>query len=305
MSDEQMDARLRSAGERWRTGTAVAEPAAGEPIEPIPPTPSRSHRTLAMLSAAVVVAALAIGAVLFAVDRGSDAPSAGTAVDPTRPLEGVTWTDARSRATVVFLPGAARIFDGCSGEQRALITHGHVIRLGKPIGITSVCSELPLGPPGTEQGSEPFWRVLERGPFTWSLSGRTLRASANGLTITLTTSGVRAPAIKAQTWVLARFNDPSGNTHRATVHAKLTFDAAHGFTASDTCNQLSGTVHRTLASITFSGVTMTERFCALSADSAIPVSDKLLRGTTRYEIRGDELILSRPHYAGSLVYRAK
>ncbi|HEY2272621.1 MAG TPA: hypothetical protein VGH30_07590, partial [Jatrophihabitantaceae bacterium] len=178
-----MDARLRSAGERWRSGTAVAEPSDVDPIELLQPTPSRAHRTLAMLSAAVVVAALVIGTVLFAVNRGSDSsPAAGG--DPTRALQGVTWADVASGSTLVFKPGGVTVTGNCFVRTQRLHAVGHRFELGHDVGPGYLCGGL-LPSPAMQRAQERFGRVVGHGLIAWSLSGSVLTLSAHGESIAL------------------------------------------------------------------------------------------------------------------------
>ena len=289
--DARMDARLRAAGERWRDATDAADGERVEPAELQPPVPHRSHRVLAMVSAAVVVVAVAIGGAVLAArqDSGGTATAAGTPAA----LQNVTWTDEASGATMVFLPHAVRTFDGCSNGLRAVTVSASTIRLGASVGVASTCT-MPIFK------TSALDRVLRAGLITWSVSDSALRLSARGVTATLTSDGQRPPSVTDQKWTL---QNVSGNSRAGAYPATLTFDASNGFTATDTCASVSGSVHTTLTTLVFSNVAVSANGC-ITSTPARPVVDTLLTGTTRYEIRGDELILSRPNYGGMLVYRA-
>ncbi len=106
MTDEQMDARLRAAGERWRnantTAAVVEAPMLTEPAEVVPVRSGRRRRSWGLLaSAAAVAAALVVGGTFLLRDaHNGPTPSGDTAA-----LEGHVWlmTDshgAKSSATL-------------------------------------------------------------------------------------------------------------------------------------------------------------------------------------------------------------
>jgi heat shock protein HslJ len=309
MTDDQMNARLRDAGERWRgANTATAEGDAEELL--FTPTKQSHHRRwLTLASAAVIAAALVIGGVVWATQQHhASAPPATKVKVPNAisVLEGVTWTDTAANATVVFLDGAARTFDGCSNGVNELTVHGDELSLGKQIGPASTCTGTPQFPgqkaTPQERALHEFYKTL-RGPSTWSLNGQTLSISrATGASITLTTDGTPALAVVDESWTLERVTDATANELDGSFSAaSLAFDRRGGFTASDLCNQISGTATATVDSIDFSTVAMTARSCG-GASPATDVIDKVLSGNVRYAIRGDELILSKVGYDGLLIY---
>src|SRR3954462_8570335 len=90
MTDEQMDARLRAAGERWRndntTVVAVEEPVIEEPIQVVPGRLARRRWGL-LASAAAVAAALVVGGTFLL--RGT--PAGPTPTGDPAALEGHVW----------------------------------------------------------------------------------------------------------------------------------------------------------------------------------------------------------------------
>jgi heat shock protein HslJ len=301
MSDEQMDARLRAAGERWRAGTAMDEASLDEPIELQPARPSRPHRTLAMVSAAAVVVALTIGAVLFAVNRGStSSPAAGG--DPTRALEGVIWSYPHGLASLVFVPGGVKISGNCFVRTHVMNASGNQFELGHGVGPLWLCGGF-AGTPAMRRAEERFSRVMGHGAIAWSLRGNELRLSRGADDVVLSASAELPVRLDGQTWNLDTVNEPGGRTDRNGYGATLKINRDGTFVANDSCNTLNGSVQTSLASLAFTNVSASANGCTEPAPVR-PVIDTLLNGTTGFLINGDQLILRRDGYRGALYYQA-
>src|SRR3954468_2931619 len=98
MTEEQMDARLRAAGDAWRTANdrPAAIPTAIPTLEPaglVPPAPARRprrHVTALLASAAVVATALVAGGAIL-LGHTSDDKHRVTNTDEAATLRGTTW----------------------------------------------------------------------------------------------------------------------------------------------------------------------------------------------------------------------
>ena len=140
MTDDQMHARLREAGERWRgANTATADPD-GEELVFAPAKQSHHRRWLAMASAAVIAAALVIGGRRLCDQQSSDRPATGASrTSAIGRLEGVDWIDKVSGA---FGQRSQHTRCGFQMVVRAALraeSRGNRWTIGRQIGPLSVC----------------------------------------------------------------------------------------------------------------------------------------------------------------------
>jgi hypothetical protein len=205
------------AGERWRNvNTAVAEP--GQPSEiDIAPSPKSNRRNWwAITSAATLVAALALGGVLYARSHSN-----GNSASNNVALTGVTWTDPHSGGAVVFLDGSARVTASCGTDTHPLAIDGDRLTIGtKILGVGSACADPCLYRTPAQQrrydkqvqATARFLRIVD-GPATWSITGDRLTLTKSGVgAITLVTDGAPAPQLVGTHWRLADYYYDGGST---------------------------------------------------------------------------------------------
>jgi heat shock protein HslJ len=307
MTDEQMDARLRAAGKRWRTAnTAVAEPSEPSEVELAPPAPNRRRNWWAIASAAVVVAALALGGILFARSHDN-----GNSASKNIALTGVTWTDPDSNGAVVFLDGAARLTGFCGTTTLPLRVDGDHLTIGtKSLGIGAGCT-LPgiKRTPAQQRQYNQQQRALARflrivhGPATWSIAGDHLTLTKPGVgVITLVTNGAPAPQLVGTQWRLTRYYYDGATTsdHRVSGQAAdLDIDADGSFVASDDCGLITGTAYvgRDRVRFVSKSTCIDPGFAPSTA-----LVDAVLSGPVTYTINGDQLFLQTQ--GAMLTYRA-
>jgi heat shock protein HslJ len=294
MTDEQMDARLRAAGERWRAGAATAEPHPDDGFELLPArTRSHNRRWLAVASAAVLVAVLALAGMVVA-QRTDHAPSSTNA---TRQLSG-KWIDPVTRATLTFAPGSVRIADGCSTGTYRLQVAGNRATVGAPIGNVSVCG----GTPENQDRLQLFHQVVS-GTFTFVRSGQLLALSHAGAGTVLLTPDGNLTLVDTD-WHLWKITDRDGTNIVPAGDPVLHIDGEQHLTGTDGCNSLSGDVQVRVDTIVVPTLATTEMACVDPAFSGSTNQiDAMLADTVHYSIDGDALTLTKPG-AGTLVYRA-
>jgi heat shock protein HslJ len=274
--------------------------------------PRRSQSTFVVLSAAVMVVAVAIGVTLLS--RSSQLRQhVGSSSGSEQALYGVSWTDTASHATVVFRPGRAHTSDGCSGRTQSLLVYGHHLRLGKQLGQAYGCIPVVGPPPGTpgyaafhreQQAVNHFYRVLASSP-TWSITNDTLTLTGpDDTSIRLTTKRSAPLSLSGSRWVLQDVTtlDRSG-VSGALVGPSLTFDGHSRFRASDSCDDLLGTAKFTTTSVAFHTVSKTHHKCRKSyRTSMIATIDTLLNSTVTYRVEDNSLRLRKPGTEGRLLY---
>lgn len=300
MTDERMDARLRAAGERWRNAdTAVVERTQPSEVEIAPGTQGHSRRRnwWAIASAAVVVAALVFGGILFA-RAGSNDRQATAGVDQ---LIGVTWSDPQSQVTVVFRPNAARLSDACGTWLYQLTIDGDRLSLGKAIGRQRPCRTLALGrvPAQLRHNGERIallYKIL-RGPATWSIAGNVLTLTKPGVgTLRLTTDGVTAPepGRLIGTWrldMLGQDGANSGGGSSATSDITITFQRDRNVVIYHTCYEMRGTASVADDRITFRALHKINTSCR-SEQSEDTTVDYALSGKVSWSLSGDQLTIT-------------
>jgi heat shock protein HslJ len=236
MTDEQMDTRLRRAGEAWRAaGVPVAEAPAESQVASLVISstgrPRRARRAGLLASAAVVVAALVAGGALLIANIGSGGnrhtqPPAGAR---TVGLVGTSWTlaaitDANGNAVPVA-GGAALAFapdnrfkgsDGCYGiGGKAQVGRSTIDFRNRILGTTPVtCRD-----PQVNATADHVDAVLS-GKVTWAIDSERLtltKAGAGTLVYRANTppatkkSKLRDPSPKSKTGGVA---PPSANAKK-------------------------------------------------------------------------------------------
>jgi heat shock protein HslJ len=315
MTDEQMDARLRSAGAAWRAAqptVLVEPPPQPEPLGLPRQVPHRlRRRTGLLISAAAVAAALAAGLAVVVTGLGGNPHRTADVAG----LTGVVWRfvgygDAAPRtnstATLVFnSDGTFVADDACQtiggpvdAQDGQLFFNPRQVRQ-RP--CTDTAGELAFG----AQAMDVFAGLS---PYTLSDDQLTIHSSramhfraAPGLP----RPTLDVPSVEDATWRLVTVTDASGKqlavpAGAATFH----FDGSQ-LTASDGCNTLSGDGEldgRTFSVAKGNGLSATEIGCPAGEQASVAVIDAVLGGDPRWTLTGATLVLHRAG-AGTLSYR--
>lgn len=275
---------------------------------------SRAPRRWALASSVSLVAVIVTVLVIGIAQRRPGQPS--TSPSGTRDIAallGVTWIDLNSRATVVFHRGTAHTSDGCSGMTQRLLLRQHHLTLGRRIGSGYTCGGAAGPAPDTpgyaayrrqQQAVNHFYQVLDASPH-WSITGKTLTLTArSGTTLRLTSRGTAPLTLPGSRWTLLDVTSLNpGGLSGAFRGPTLAFDRTGGFTASDSCNTLSGKAVVAGDQVAFSDVVRTHRACAETIRSGtIRTIDVLLSGAVTYQVEDNTLRLRKPNTEGGLIY---
>ncbi len=313
MTDEQMDARLRRAGETWRA--AQGDTPAGEPDEPMDITPRtrprRFSRTGYLLTAAAVAAALAGGLAVVVTSLGGNGQQKSADVAG---LEGTVWRlvsygneqpDPKSTATMVFnADGTFVADDSCTVlggsydvAHGQLFTEPHDSRLKQCV---DAAGDEIIGDRGVE--------VLTAAP-AYTVDGTSLTIRGDGQVMHLEAAPglprptTDVPAAEGATWVLTGVRD--GNNLEHPVQGTPTFVIKNDeLTASDSCNTLSGeavVLDGTLTTSKGGGLRVTEIGCAQEVMATAAVVDAVLNANPTVSVAGATLTVKHPG-AGTLSY---
>lgn len=303
MTDEQMDARLRRAGETWRAAVATLPASQAEPDDPLPlQAPRRRghvHRGALIASAAVVTAALIAGAVL-ALNTGGNRMANPSAT----PLRGTVWRligyageqpQPDSLATLTIgKDGTLVADDGCN-----LIGIHVEVQDGRvfPNGTFDLRQRYCTG----TSASPTFGKavdVLTRAP-SYSISADRLSIGAMRFVAApaLPAPTLDVPTFVGSTWQLTQVANPQGRTQRVDGTLLL---ARGRLTVSDGCDTLTGYYVGYGRDVSWKTLTSTTHKCPYGAKNA--VVDKVFSGTTvDAQVTGATLTITRPG-AGTLFY---
>lgn len=311
MTDEEMDARLRAAGERWRV--AAESPGTGraarpqDPLAPIGAVPRRRHRVGLLASAAVVVAALAAGGG-YVLSGTSDHHDAG---NDTR-LDGTVWRllgydDERVvNSTASFYVGANGALvadDSCTViGAKASVGAGRMHVTDVSVRDRS-CTD--------SAGDVTFSRalpVLTDDP-RYTIDGGTLTIRAPGKPILhlaaaehLPPPTLDVPTLVGATWRLSSITDGSGDTHRVYGAPTLTISGAR-LTASDGCNSMSGDVRIDGWELALADVASTLVGCPGDTRTSADVVDRFFAGPTLHAVLEGASLTLKGDGIGELIYR--
>lgn len=229
MTDEQMDARLRAAGRRWRETTDGDMLTAQLPDldEELPPQGPRRRRTWFVAAAAAAVVALIAG-LTFAL-RGEPRHAPPNA--ETAGLQGVVWA---VRPSALASNGAATLFIGRDGtlvaDDECRLIGAHATLSGDRLTVTHLVVRYK---PCTDQYGTGFYdkgtNVL-RGPasYTVGTDGLTItRPHVGSLHFAVAGPGVVAPSLDVPTLTDTTWRAPSGKT--------LRIDAGNGTVSGTFC----------------------------------------------------------------------
>jgi heat shock protein HslJ len=195
MTDDLMDARLRAAGEKWRTANTSSVDVPSEPAEElvIGPRGPRRSRWITAASAAVVAAALVVGGAVL-VNNSRDNGGKPASVEATNALTSQTWVLSDAPATLTFAHDTMTLDDGCNIVTRHVQIAGNHLTFGSQLGRTSGCSR-----PGDRV--QQIESILS-GTVTWSVRDDSLTVRKTDSTTIGVLTFTSAQAQLAGTWTL-------------------------------------------------------------------------------------------------------
>jgi heat shock protein HslJ len=320
MTDEQMDARLRRAGEAWRAADSPAttlEPTDPQPLPLAPATRRRRgiRRPGLLASAAVVAAALiAGGSVLVANLGGGGAPPAENSQTN---LVGTTWTLVRITGIAgqqVPVAGKPTLYidanhrltgnDGCNqvgGDVRVAAT---TLRFGALATTEMACPD-----PDVTATARHVDAMLS-GNASWHIDGDLLtltRPGAGELVYRATPPPTRSTDPKdllGTPWNLTTVQSgsgPDGVASSVTGNLWLRLDATtpqhnqpYNLSFDDGCNANRAAAHVSEGALRVGIVVSTGNTC----DLTVPAQQtqqilQVLKGELRWEIVGDQLTVTK------------
>jgi heat shock protein HslJ len=308
MTDEQMDARLRSAGEAWRAATAPAEEIT--PVEPhnltTPETP-RPHRprTGLLISAAAVAAAVVAGSAALVSHLAGNGHHAAA---DTVPLEQTVWQfvgygdqlDNHSFSTL-YISSDGRLV----ADDECELLSAHADPAGGRLDVSGIAERFK-GCVDTYQPSFGHGRELLDSDPTYAITadGLTLGAGAQAMhflpAANLPAPTLDVPMLADTDWRLTSATDADGNV--STVDGDLRFRVEAGrYTADEGCNTFSGDLTDRGAQANIKTVEST----ALPCPSPLPYQQVMQSvfqpGAADVQVRGAELTI-KGDGAGSLTY---
>jgi heat shock protein HslJ len=310
MTDDQMDARLRRAGEMWRAAEPSA-PMANGPAEDHPiaavERPRRAHRIGLLASAAVVVAALIAGGA-FVVGgfggNGSDKTTGAAA------LKGTVWRlvgyDHQQQQTnslsTFYISDEGRLVadDSCTVVVASARTDGGRLQLGtvesRYVGCADAVGSLTFDRGLATLTSHPAWSVDGK-DLTISHGGDPtlhLRAAPE-----LVAPSADRPVMPGAKWRLVQILADDGDRK---VYGSPTLEIKNGrLTASDGCNSLGGEVTVDGRRLTTKELASTAIGCTSQVGLSAAVIDGVLGGGPTWYIGANQLNLVKKG-VGSLVY---
>jgi heat shock protein HslJ len=326
MTDERMDARLRAAGERWRTvsdtspGLDVAATVAAHEPEVIAPAPRRPRHWGLFASAALVAAALVVGGVLL-LPGGTNSPNPRTNQNTDHSgLVGTVWELTASYAA--DKPGSpahsqqppprdgsdATFYIGPDGQlvaddscavigAKAQVGTGELTVTDQVVryrSCTDTVGEMVFTNGGT--------KVLD-GTATYEINGNTLTIYHGGASLHFVAApaGVQAPTLDVPTfvgahWKLIKAVDANGTDVVVTESIPFFLDDTGKLTTSDGCNGFNAHVTG-IGRVRIEPGAMTDVGCSTAS-----VVRAVLNGTADESVAGATLTIRKPG-AGELTYQ--
>jgi heat shock protein HslJ len=309
MTDEQMDARLRRAGETWRAANGPsAGPADFDELLVTPGTP-HPRRTALLVVAAAVAAALVAGAGFLLAGGNSHKRSTDSAATP---LEGTVWRlvdDGHRRAAnslaTLYLSKDGRLVadDECTVLDLQVDVRGGSLMPTRTNVRQRDCVDATGGPVFDRSSAVFIGRIGYRvdGPrLTLSIIGTELHLVAAP---ELPRPSADVPTRVGATWRLVKVLDVRGTDHPVAGNPTFRIDNDR-LVASDGCNTLSGSVAPDGGPLDNGGLAITEMACAdPTATATAAVVDAVLNGRPpEYAVNGTTLTLKKDH-VGELTYR--
>ena len=316
MTDDDMDARLRTAGAAWRTTTDDAHPVSPEPLSPAEtlqlgrPARERRHRTAWLASAAAVAAVLVAGGGFLVgrlADGDGDHGHRTTAAERAA-LQNTVWEllgydgdqlRPSSFSTFYVHDGAFVADDSCglyNGGVKVEGAHLHVSDVeDRFYNCTDSVGEITFREGMKTLQTDPAFRV-DGDHLTISGDGPTLHLKA-APELPAPTSD--RPTLTGATWRLMKVEGANGAQHVVDGTAEFRIDGNH-LHATDTCNSLDSTLQVDYPILKLDAVATTEIGCP--PDSVAPIVDQILSGNVRADFRDAALTLTKTG-AGTLTYR--
>ena len=299
LTDDDLDTRLRAAGERFRAR-------ASEPARVTPPRHTRRRR-MPLLTAAAS-AAVVIGLVVAITQlTGRSAPHGGAAPGHATPITGVHWhltAAADAKGNSVPVTGQVELFidnatltanDGCNAIGGPVQLRGNELRFGNLISTAMGCL-----------GAGEQVRVVDavlRDTVSYAIEGGTLTLTKPG-TGSLTYSGAKPTpttppdpgALATRRWLLDTIERTGNGTNSAenvSTGYVLVFDAKGGFRLTETCGEMVGTVAAHGDMLLFSQQHFVNGECtAADREQAMTVQSAFSRATWTLDDNGTRLTLS-------------
>jgi heat shock protein HslJ len=310
MTDEQMDARLRRAGEAWRTAaTPVDEIAPTEPEELTTPSAARPrrHRTGLLASAAVVAAALVAGGSVLVANLNGGSDKRGADMEGVA-LQGTVWqfvgygdhlNDRSSSTLYISADGRLVADDECE------LLSAQVDAASGSLDVTGLAERYK----GCVDTYEPaFGRGIDllnsNPPYSIDATGLTIGAGDDAMHFAA--SKLPAPVLDVPTftetdWRLVSATDADGNA--SSVDGDLVFHVQGGrFKADEGCNKLSGELTDAGSQPDIKTVESTTLPCPSPQPFEQVMQAVFQPGPVDAAVRGAELTISRDG-AGSLTYQ--
>ena len=294
-TDELMDARLRAAGQRWRSTVEAVEP------KPVADKPKPRYDLGLLLTAAVIVAALILGGAVVwprMTHQRSAAPGAGL-VGPRWDLVSYAGRDgvshpAAGSAYVTF--GNVQVVgsDGCNSFSGPSRISGDQVNFGS-LAMTAIGC-LSSGP----------WAVVDdvivaQVPVTWSINGGvlTLRNGTASL-VYKRWSAPHASSLIGTDWQLTTI-DRGSSSSTPTTPSSLSFSRNGTYRLVHDCYSIEDNqVAITAATMVFPSGTSASANCPNQADNQFV--DQVLTGTVQWQIVDGQLTLTKSGL-GALVFR--
>jgi heat shock protein HslJ len=317
MTDEQMDARLRGAGEAWRTADAAAVADAGntgevhDVIEQSRTTRRRHRWSLIASAAAVVVLAGAAAALVANVGSNGGNPAA-TDGGATQ-LTGTPWTligitdsngnEVPVAGDAVLLIGAdhnVKGSDGCNAMGGAVDVSDDTIGIGGGLSMTEMaCLDAQVTATASHVDA-----VLS-GDVKWSISGDQLTLTKSGAgqlvyrAAPASTKSMDPNDLINATWHLTTIEKGTGSdgvahtpaqTQKLRIEKRLTFDAG--------CNAYSADATVGKGTLDIGTVGGTLALCKGGDEGEVLA---VLTGKVTWVIEGDQLTITKD-VVGALIY---
>ena len=311
MTDEQMDARLHAAGERWRATDDAMTPgvATAVRIDGLPdterPAPRRRHARLAV-AASIAVVLGAAGVVVALVHGGTSSPAHPATNGATPPaalsLYRTDWRLVDPAPPAGAAPKQAWLLidadhfgagDGCNSVSGEVRVGTGSIRFGAVASTAIGCLDGPW-----TQITATIDRVLN-GAVSWSIAADrlTLRKGADVLVYRAAPTPITDPrALAGSTWRLTSVTQLSGTGPDANASSpgtvlasRLVFDAtATHLTVEQRCHGFATGVHAATGTLTIDPYLNDATLCA---DDGVP---RILTGRVQWHIQSDVLTIVRP-----------
>jgi heat shock protein HslJ len=313
MSDEQMDARLRHAGEAWRaaTDTSASAPADGEPLPLVAPAGARRRfrRTGLLASAAVVAAALVAGGAVLVADLAEHHRQLAAS-----PLERTVWllsgydrqvSRDGSTATLSISDGKLVADDECAVIGAQVVVTSTRLTVApldvRPKGCVDTYTPSFIDPRAAEiLAAEPNY-AIDSDTLTITGAGHTMRLLAKP---DLPAPTLDVPTLAGTDWRLASATDAGGTTTAVSAASGgLELRVENGrYTVEEGCNKLSGGLTDEGSQAQIKTVTSTTLPCPSPQLYEQVIQSVFRPGTVRTQVLGGQLTVSRAG-AGTLQYR--